>query len=276
MLLNFEQLLSIIKRYNLYVYNTAGTKVAESTKDLNNNTEKVKISLPAGTYTAVALAFNDTYGTIKSDIAALSTAYTYTEHNKIFPTRDPYESWIISNYNFKNVYYNDYFYKKTTFTVSSAPVNVTMIAPRITGRLHLTYNDINGDAGLDYGLVRVGLKKLPFGVKFSNDNYYRDESTEYYYFSKAEWKAFASKAMIINCMATDNTAKITLDFIKTYMSAEYSYQDFTAPNIVYTREISGFNVYQNKITKLSGNIFDNGGFNISIDTDWDGEVTGEF
>jgi len=271
---------SVIKSYYLYIYNSLGNLMEDKKIEKENISETtpqvVKMNLPAGTYKAVILAFNDDNGALDYSLNKLSTAYAYTIHDKFIT---PVET--SGQFPFVNVYYNDYFYKKTTFVVSastspSAPIEVDLKATRITGRLSLKYNDIStGDTNLDYGLVIVDIENFPYGVKFNTDTYKEAGYSEPYYLTKAQWKVFATRTMVINCMPT-STPKITLKFCKLYNPTEITDRDFTQPNVIYERTIDGFQVYENKITKLTGNIFDNSQFEISIDTAWDDDVTGEF
>jgi len=271
---------SIMRSYFLYIYDNAGDLVMEKVNEnANEATAKLKLQLPVGNYTAVLVAFNEEDGTVQSFGRGNlnNNAGIYNYHKRSITVSEPWEEWYTYPYNFNTPYNNDYFYKKVNFSVAGT-ANVEMIATRITGRLHLTYKDIEtGDSNIAYNFVRIKFENLPYGVNFINDGFKESKYDEYYYLTKSQWKEYAARAMVVNCMASTTAPKIILDFCKSQYNFNYiTEDDIRRPIISYTRTIEGFSVFQNKITKLTGNVFDNTTFTISIDTNWDGEVIGEF
>lgn len=265
-----------IKQYGIYIYNASGVKVAEQVKNNINDVTipNVKFELAKGDYTATIIAFNDIISNYYVNSTSLTTANATTfEYRYDVQFQDCsgcfWGNAFFDSYNYAK---NDYFYKKLPFTVTqNATIDVT--APRVTGRIELHIKDINvlgNYPSVDYAYVRITTTNMPHGVKFGTGLSVSTQ-TSTIYMSRKEWESYSSKPLIFNCMPTANP-KITFEFSDTWASCYDPWGGYEV--IKHKKEVSGFEVFENKITRLTGDLFTSGNFNISIDPNFSEVITG--
>lgn len=267
-----------IKRYSLFIYDEKGTKVAEKSEENINKVkiENIKFTLPKGKYTVAVVAFNDDINNYQANNnSTLSWASVYNYNTTYTFFNDCYGCyWSNEMFTSTNYVVNDYFYKKEEFTLT-ANAAINIVAPRVTGRLELHIKDIvptGNYPSKEYAYVKIRLENMPYGVKMNSGAYY-SKSVQEIYLSKKQWESFSKKPIIFNAMPTSNP-KITFQFSDSW--ADCFDPSWSSPVIKHEKVLSGFEIFENKITKLTGNIFFEADFSVEINSDFDGVIEGEF
>lgn len=249
----------------LYIYNsTTGALVAKV--ENNEFDDPIELALAKGDYSAVAIAFNASSENQEIESSTLNSGNLYTYNNK---TIDRYNNGASSErYSFKNHYNNDYFYARHEFSVSTDDI-IDIEAKRASGRLELHIMDIvkaDSYSAENFAYVKVTLENFTYGINFNDGSSVEPGDIKYIYLTRKEWDAFKDRPMVINAMPSANP-KVTFEFSDSYLIPN---SDFNNPTTSYTKVIEGFNIYENKLTRLKGNIFTSApNFQIEIDTDWE-------
>ncbi|MCD7973619.1 MAG: hypothetical protein LUG18_13350 [Candidatus Azobacteroides sp.] len=265
-----------IRQYFVYVYDSSGTLVQRVGKIIDDeNDTTIDLMLTKGDYTAILLAFNEelmrdshTDHIAQLWLEELEKAVFYSY--RMNPIGHYYGGTVHPSI-WNNHYYNDYFYRKIPFTVDSeGETTVDLEATRITGRLELYMQDIapfvEEDEIMDNVVyIQLELEGFPFGVKFSDNSSFltSEADNQTVLLSRKQWAEFAERPLVINCRATDSP-KITV----------------TLEGSDAVKVIEGFEIYENTITRLTGNlnlesVNTDANLSLSISTDWDNVITGD-
>lgn len=229
----------IIKDIDYIVFNESGKFLNQKHYDsLEANFGVINDKLPAGQYYCAIIGHN-------------------TDLSRIF----------VENYNFFNDACisvsnanNDVFLDTLSFKVTDNNQNISLKLPRIVGKVQLVIKDALPD---NIAKIKVTLVDIPWNYYFGNKSMYnrndvhkefnissneigqKDFTVDYLIFGKDEGEKYT---MVVKCYDVDS-------------------------NLLVEKEISNFDVFRNKCTRLSGNLFDalnntQTDFTIEVDTVW--------
>jgi len=219
-----------------YVYNSAGSLVNTITQSATAaNYGTISDKLAAGSYTVYFTAMKGSGGVINSNESSTVACYP------------------------NNGYWNDTFYKKVTFTVASADVNQTVRLDRVVGGAEVTLTDVIPSNAYkitilvqnDANTIRLATGGWEVGVTKTKD-----------FILTAEDKGQKNRTFLTHIANT--SAPVVLN-IRCYDSNN---------GLLAEKIVSNVNVYKNKKTLLSGNLFGttanpSAGFVVFVNPTWD-------
>lgn len=248
------KLSNYIQKLDYFLFNAQGIQIA--TKTLRPDSSGVGFTLPtanlpAGTYTVIFVGSNFKKG---------SSDYLYFESRSL-------QEFTIGNDLRGEV--SDLFYEKKQFTVAASDNIVDLTLKRPGGKVKLVIADqwpSNVDhIGLSINAYIFYYVSGSIGQLSKNDIPVR--------------RTFGPNGTDVECswqnfVFTDNTGATNLNAVLTAYSK--------ANTVITTKNINNIRIEKNKITTVSGKLFDNLGqsastmFNIKINGDWAGELHQSF
>jgi len=248
------KLSNYIQRLQYFLYNAQGVQIA--TKTLQSDSSEAGFTpptanLPAGTYTVIFVGSAYREGT--SD-------YLYIDGTTL-------KDFSISNTLRSEV--SDVFFVKKQFEVASTDNTVDVTLQRPGGKMKLVVED-PWPANVDHVGLSINGYTIYFVDRFvgqttKNDIPIRKNSGANGTNANCNWENF---------MFTDDTGVITLNAVLT----AYTNTD----KVIVTKNVNNIRIEKNKITTVSGKLFDNLSqsastmFNIKINGDWAGELHQSF
>jgi hypothetical protein len=248
------KLSNYIQRLEYFLYNAQGVQIA--TKILQPDSSETgftppSANLPAGTYTVIFVG----------------SAFREATSDYLFIDGTTLQDFTISNTLRSEV--SDVFFVKKQFEVASTDNTVDVTLQRPGGKMKLVIED-TWPANVDHVGLSINGYTIYFVDRFvgqttKNDITIRKNSGPNGTNAGCNWENF---------MFTDDTGVITLNAVLTAYSK--------TNEVIVTKNVNNIRVEKNKITTVSGKLFDNLGqsastmFNIKINGDWAGELHQSF
>jgi len=248
------KLSNYIQRLQYFLYNAQGVQIA--TKTLQSDSSEAGFTpptanLPAGTYTVIFVG----------------SAFRQGTSDYLFIDGTTLKDFAIGNSLTGEI--SDLFYVKKQFEVTSNGNTVDVTLQRPGGKLKLIIED-KWPANVDHVGISIN------AYIFYYDNGYLSQNTKNDISIRENSSADGTNAGCNweNFIFTDNSGVTTLNAVLTAYSK--------TNGVIATKNVNNIRIEKNKITTVSGKLFDNLGqsastmFNIKINGDWAGELHQSF